>query len=95
MPSSGGTASRPAAKGSARASGSISAPEEVRTYPDTGQDAALGLKFFAGMTERGVYFCDDGGKPTHHGFSAAHTPADIDRVLQATEDTVKAIQAGR
>jgi glutamate-1-semialdehyde 2,1-aminomutase len=70
--------------------------EEVRSYPDTAkQDAALGLKFFAGMTERGVYFCDGGGKPSHHGFSVAHTAADIDRVLQATEDTVKAIQAGR
>jgi glutamate-1-semialdehyde 2,1-aminomutase len=70
--------------------------EEVRSYPDTAkQDAALGLKFFAGMTERGVYFCDGGGKPSHHGFSIAHTAADIDRVLQATEDTVKAIQAGR
>jgi hypothetical protein len=30
----------------------------------------------------------------HHGFSAAHTSADIDRVLQATEDTVQAMQAG-
>ena len=70
--------------------------EEVRSYPDTAkQDVALGLKFFAGMTERGVYFCDGGGKPSHHGFSIAHTAADIDRVLQATEDTVKAIQAGR
>ena len=70
--------------------------EEVRSYPDTAkQDAALGLKFFAGMTERGVYFCDGGGKPSHHGFSIAHTAADIDRVLQATEDTVKGIEAGR
>ena len=69
---------------------------EVRSYPDTAkQDAALGLKFFAGMTERGVYFCDGGGKPSHHGFSIAHTAADIDRVLQATEDTVKAIPTGR
>jgi hypothetical protein len=46
------------------------------------------------MIERGVYFCDAGGKPMHHGFSAAHTPADIERVLQAAEDTVRAIQAG-
>ena len=70
--------------------------EEVRSYQDTArQDAALGLRFFAGMTERSVYFCDSGGKPAHHGFSIAHTLADIDRVLQATEDTVKTIQAGR
>ncbi len=46
------------------------------------------------MIERGVYFCDVGGKPMHHGFSAAHTMADVDQVLQATEDTVKGIQAG-
>jgi hypothetical protein len=41
-----------------------------------------------------AYFGDDGGKPSHHGFSIAHTLGDTDRVLQATEDTVKAIQAG-
>lgn len=46
------------------------------------------------MIERGVYFCDAGGKPMHHGFSAAHSLADMDRVLQAAEDTVKAIQTG-
>jgi glutamate-1-semialdehyde 2,1-aminomutase len=69
--------------------------DEVRDYRDTAkQDAALGVRFFAGMIERGVYFCDAGGKPMHHGFSAAHTMEDIDRVLQATEDTVKAIQTG-
>ncbi len=70
--------------------------DEVRSYRDTVRhDAALGLAFFAGMAERGVYFCDSGGKPAHHGFSSAHTLADIDRVLQATEDTVRSIRAGR
>jgi glutamate-1-semialdehyde 2,1-aminomutase len=70
--------------------------EEVRDYRETAkQDAALGIRFFAGMIERGVYYCDSGGKATHHGFSAAHTTADMDLVLQATEDTVKGIQAGR
>ena len=69
--------------------------EEVKDYRDTAkQDAALGVRFFAGMIERGVYFCDAGGKPMHHGFSAAHSLADMDRVLQAAEDTVKAIQTG-
>lgn len=68
--------------------------DEVRDYRDTAkQDTALGVRFFAGMIERGVYYCDAGGKPMHHGFSAAHTLTDIDRVLQATEDTVEAIQA--
>lgn len=70
--------------------------EEVRTYRDTErQDAALALRFFKGMADRGVYFCDGGGKAMHHGFSAAHTMADMDRVLQATEDTVKGLLAGR
>jgi len=70
--------------------------EEVRAYRDTEkQDPALALRYFQGMAERGVYFCDGGGKVMHHGFSAAHTLADMDRVLQATEDTVEAIQTGR
>lgn len=70
--------------------------EEVRDYRETArQDTGLGLRYFAGMIERGVYFCDSGGKASHHGFSAAHTAADMDQVLQATEDTVKALQAER
>jgi glutamate-1-semialdehyde 2,1-aminomutase len=70
--------------------------EEVRSYRDTErQDTALGLRFFQGMAERGVYFCDGGGKAMHHSFSAAHTLADMDRVPQATEDTVTALLAGR
>lgn len=70
--------------------------EEVRNYRDTArQDTTLALRFFRGMVERGVYFCDAGGKPMHHGFSAAHTLADVDRVLQATEDTVTALHSGR
>ena len=70
--------------------------DEVRTYRDTArQDTALALRFFRGMVERGVYFCDAGGKPMHHGFSAAHTLADVDRVLQATEDTVTALLSSR
>lgn len=70
--------------------------DEVKTYRDTErQDATLALRFFKGMADRAVYFCDGGGKPMHHGFSSAHTPADMDRVLQATEDTVKALLAGR
>ncbi len=59
------------------------------------QDAGLALRFFTGMIERGVYFCDGGGNPMHYGFSAAHTLADMDRDLQATEDTVRDLLAGR
>jgi hypothetical protein len=40
-------------------------------------------------------YWDRGGTPSHHGFSIAHTAADIDRALQAPEDTVQAVQAGR
>jgi glutamate-1-semialdehyde 2,1-aminomutase len=70
--------------------------DEVRNYRDTArQDTALALRFFRGMLERGVYFCDAGGKPMHHGFSAAHTLADVDRVLQATEDTVAGLISDR
>jgi glutamate-1-semialdehyde 2,1-aminomutase len=70
--------------------------DEVRNYRDTArQDTATALRFFREMAERGVYFCDAGGKPMHHGFSAAHTLADVDRVLQATEDTVAALLSGR
>jgi len=70
--------------------------DEVQNYRDTArQDTALALRFFRGMVERGVYFCDAGGKPMHHGFSAAHTLADVDRVLQATEDTVTALLSSR
>jgi glutamate-1-semialdehyde 2,1-aminomutase len=70
--------------------------EEVRTYQDTArQDAELGLKFFAGMAARAIYFCDAGGKPMHHGFTAAHTLADMDRILQATEDTIVSLGATR
>ncbi|MFA5027781.1 MAG: aspartate aminotransferase family protein [Candidatus Methylomirabilota bacterium] len=70
--------------------------EEVREYRETArQDTALALEFFAGMVKRGVYLCDNGGRPTHHGFSAAHTASDIDRVLQATDDTVAALVKGR
>jgi glutamate-1-semialdehyde 2,1-aminomutase len=66
--------------------------EEVRTYRDTArQDVQLGLKFFEAMVARGVYFCDAGGKPMHHGFTAAHTLADMDRVLQAAEDSVHSL----
>jgi glutamate-1-semialdehyde 2,1-aminomutase len=70
--------------------------DEVRSYRDTArQDTVLALRFFRGMVERGVYFCDAGGKPMHHGFSAAHTLADVDRILQAAEDTVAALLSVR
>ncbi|MEE2658615.1 MAG: aminotransferase class III-fold pyridoxal phosphate-dependent enzyme [Candidatus Latescibacterota bacterium] len=38
-----------------------------------------------------VYFHDYGGMPCHHGFSTAHTRADIDRILEVTEQALAAI----
>ena len=41
----------------------------------------------------GVYFHDYGGGPCHHGFSFAHSRADIDRILQVMDDAFGAIAA--
>ncbi|TXT17510.1 MAG: glutamate-1-semialdehyde 2 1-aminomutase [Planctomycetota bacterium] len=49
------------------------------------------LEFCRQTTARGVYFHDYGGGPCHHGFSSVHTTADIDRVLQVVEDSLKAM----
>ena len=49
------------------------------------------LEFCRQTTARGVYFHDYGGGPCHHGFSSVHTTADIDRVLQVIEDSLKAM----
>lgn len=45
------------------------------------QNRELLLTFIAGCTRRGAYF----HVSPHHGFSAAHTEADMDRVLEAIE----------
>lgn len=50
------------------------------------------LEFCRQTTARGVYFHDYGGGPCHHGFSSVHTPAEIDRVLQVVEDSLKAME---
>jgi glutamate-1-semialdehyde 2,1-aminomutase len=49
------------------------------------------LEFCRQTTARGVYFHDYGGGPCHHGFSSVHTTADIDRVLQVVEDSLRAM----
>lgn len=48
------------------------------------------LEFCRRTTERGVYFHDYGGGACHHGFSLAHEPADIDRVLNVVDDVLNA-----
>ncbi len=50
------------------------------------------LSFIKEAARRGVYFCDYGGNPSHHGFSAAHTKEDLDRVLEVMEEAFKSVK---
>ncbi len=52
------------------------------------------LTLYARLAERDIYFCGGGGSQRTTA-SPPPTAADIDRVLHATEDTVKALRAGR
>ncbi|HVW01355.1 MAG TPA: aminotransferase class III-fold pyridoxal phosphate-dependent enzyme [Planctomycetaceae bacterium] len=52
---------------------------------------ALMLEFCRQAAERGVYFHDYGGQSCHHGYSSAHTAADIDRVLNVVRDSLAAM----
>ena len=49
------------------------------------------LEFCRQTTARGVYFHDYGGGACHHGYSLAHKPDEIDTVLSAVEDSLKAM----
>ncbi len=63
--------------------------EPVTNYRQAaGKDLALELKFIAGCIERGIYFHN----PPHHGFSAAHTEADMDQVLEAIEGAMAEVK---
>lgn len=63
---------------------------EVIDYRQSLQhDNVMALKFLAAAIRNGVYFHDYGGRPAHHGFSAAHTLADIDRALEGMEAALK------
>lgn len=66
----------------------------VTAYQDAARmDGELGYRFIRECFERGVYFHNYGKLAIgHHGFSAAHTPADIDETLGRVEDAVKAMQ---
>jgi len=56
--------------------------EPLRRYEDVmGHDRELALAFFRSAHEQGVYFHDYGGQACHHGWSSAHTAADIDEAL--------------
>ncbi len=55
---------------------------EVRNYRQAArQDRGMLLTFIRGCIRRGVYF----HVAAHHGISAAHTEAEIDRALEAAE----------
>lgn len=56
--------------------------EPITNYRQAAQkNQAMEHTFIASCVERGVYF----HASPHHGFSAAHTDADMDRVLEAAE----------
>ena len=68
---------------------------EVKAYQDAARiDGDLGYRFIRACFERGVYFHNYGKLALgHHGFSAAHTPADIDDTLNRVDDALKAMPA--
>ena len=53
--------------------------------------ADLMLEFVRLAFDRGVYFHDYGGRPCHHGFSAAHTREDLDSILNVMEQALGAM----
>ncbi len=56
-------------------------------------DTEMTERFIAAAWRNGVYFHDYGGRGTHHhGFSAAHTIADMDRALEGIEAAFRAIR---
>ena len=67
--------------------------EPVRNYSESlCHDKNTMLEFCRQTTERGVYFHDYGGGACHHGYSLAHTEADIDRVLEVMNDSLQAMK---
>jgi glutamate-1-semialdehyde 2,1-aminomutase len=46
------------------------------------------LKILKGCFDRGVYFHDYGGGPSHHGYSIQHTQKNIDVVLNVLEEVL-------
>ena len=64
--------------------------DPVTNYREAARaNRAMLLTFVAGCIRRGVYF----HVSVHHGFSAAHTMADMDRVLEAIEGAVGDVRA--
>ena len=60
----------------------IDPQQPVRNYRDAArQNGAQLLAFVRGVIQRGVYF----HVSAHHGFSSAHTEADLDKALAAID----------
>jgi len=56
-------------------------------------DGELTYRFIRACFERGVYFHNYGRMALgHHGFSASHTPADIDETLNRVESALRAMR---
>ena len=66
--------------------------EPVKNYRQSlCHDRKTMLEFCRLTTGRGLYFNDYGGGACHHGYSLAHTPADIATVLQVMDDSLQAM----
>lgn len=64
--------------------------DPVTNYRDAARkDTALELQFISGCVDRGVYV----HASPHHGFSAAHTEADMDQVLTVFDDVMDSLDA--
>ena len=65
--------------------------DEVWNYQDAARiDGDLGYRFIRACFEQGVYFHNYGKLALgHHGFSAAHTMADIDETLNRVESALQ------
>jgi glutamate-1-semialdehyde 2,1-aminomutase len=70
--------------------------KEVANYQDAARlDGELGYRFIRACFERGVYFHNYGRLALgHHGFCAAHTPADIEESLDRVESALRAMVKG-
>ncbi|MCC7492181.1 MAG: aminotransferase class III-fold pyridoxal phosphate-dependent enzyme [Fimbriimonadaceae bacterium] len=75
--------------------GLVFAPGPLRRYDDVlAHDRARFLAFVRACWERGVWFHDYGGSPCHHGWSAAHTAADIAAAVVAIDGALAAVAGG-
>ena len=63
--------------------------EEVTDYRQAAKhDRAMMLRFVRECIARGVYFHDYGGSACHHGYSAAHTSADVANCMDRIDEAV-------